>query len=406
MKILNNLDLTQNELRNAKVQNLAVEPASPVTGQVYFDTALGYLRVWNGSVWQRADASAAVTSVGATAPIASSGGSTPTISISLATTSADGAMSSSDKTLLTNATNVNTASTLVYRDSNARFRAADPSAAQDVATKNYVDSVASGLDVKQSVRAATTGNITLSGAQTIDGVTLVAGDRVLVKDQSTASENGIYVVATGAWSRSADADSDAEVTPSLFTFVEDGTTNADTGWTLTNNGAVTLGTTSLVFAQFTGAASIVAGAGITKTGNSLDVGGTADRITVNADSVDIASTYAGQATITTVGTVTTGTWSATAIAVNKGGTGATDAATARTNLGAVGKYAVDIGNNSATDFTITHNLGSRDVSVAVYEAASPYAMVFPDVEHTSTTTATLRFATAPTSNQYRVVVVG
>jgi hypothetical protein len=204
-----------------------------------------------------------------------------------------------------------------------------------LATLEYVDAVKQGLDVKDSVRVATTGNVTLSGTQTIDGVSVVAGNRVLVKAQSTASENGIYVVAAGAWPRADDANADADVTAGLFTFVEEGTVNQDSGWVLTTNGAITLDTTGLAFTQFSGAGSVTAGAGLTKEGNTLDVGGTADRITVNADSVDIASTYAGQNTITTLGTVTTGTWNASAIPVANGGTGATDAETARTNLGVV-----------------------------------------------------------------------
>jgi hypothetical protein len=204
-----------------------------------------------------------------------------------------------------------------------------------LATLEYVDAVKQGLDVKDSVRVATTGNITLSGAQTIDGVEVVAGDRVLVKAQTAGSDNGIYVVAASAWSRANDANVSTEVTAGLFTFVEEGTVNQDSGWVLTTNGAIVLGTTGLVFSQFSGAGSVTAGAGLTKDGNTLDVGGTADRITINSDSVDIASTYVGQSSITTLGTVTTGTWNASTIAVANGGTGATDAGTARTNLGVV-----------------------------------------------------------------------
>ena len=204
---------------------------------------------------------------------------------------------------------------------------ADPVNDQDAATKAYVDAARSGLDVKASVRAATTTNISLDNTTTdIDGVTLADGDRVLVKNQTTAAENGIYVVSTSeAWTRSSDADTSAEVTPGLFTFVEEGTAHADSGWVLTNNGTINVGVTGLAFAQFSGAGQITAGNGLTKTGNTLDVGGTANRITVNADTVDIASTYAGQSSITTLGTVTTGTWSASTIGVSKGGTGLTTA---------------------------------------------------------------------------------
>jgi hypothetical protein len=167
---------------------------------------------------------------------------------------------------------------------------ADPTSAMHAATKQYVDATATGLDVKASVRAATTANITLSGEQTIDGVELVAGNRVLVKNQNTASANGIYVVASGSWTRAADFDADAEVTPGAFTFVEEGTAYADSGWVLTNDGSVVVGTTSLSFTQFSGAGQIDAGNGLTKSGNTLNVV-TADagRIVVNADNIDLAS---------------------------------------------------------------------------------------------------------------------
>lgn len=167
---------------------------------------------------------------------------------------------------------------------------ADPVNAQDAATKAYVDAARSGLDVKDSVRAATTANITLSGTQTIDGVSVVAGDRVLVKNQSTGSENGIYIVAAGAWSRATDADSSTKFTSGMFTFVEQGTTNADSGWVCTTDGTITLGTTSIAFAQFSGAGQVTAGSGLTKSGNTIDIASAdAGRIVVNADSIDLAT---------------------------------------------------------------------------------------------------------------------
>jgi hypothetical protein len=197
----------------------------------------------------------------------------------------------------------------------------DPTAAQDAATKNYVDNAAQGLDAKGSVRVATTGDITLSGLQTIDGVTTVANDRALVKDQSTASNNGIYIASSGAWVRAADADSWGELV-SAYVFVEEGTVNADTGWVCTVNQGGTLGSTNVTWTQFSGAGQITAGAGLTKTGNQIDAVGTANRITVNADSIDISSAYVGQATITTLGTVTSGTWNGTVVNPQWGGTGA------------------------------------------------------------------------------------
>lgn len=167
----------------------------------------------------------------------------------------------------------------------------DPAAPQDAATKAYVDATKQGLDIKDSVRAATTTNITLSGAQTIDGVAVIVGDRVLVKNQTAGQDNGIYIVGTVAWSRSQDANTDAEVTAGMFCFVEEGTTNGDSGWVLTTNNPITLGTTPLSFTQFSGAGQVDAGAGLSKTGNTINVG-TADvgRIVVNADNIDLAVT--------------------------------------------------------------------------------------------------------------------
>lgn len=151
---------------------------------------------------------------------------------------------------------------------------AAPTSPTDGANKAYVDAVASGLDVKQSVRAATTANITLSGTQTIDAVALSVGNRVLVKDQSTASQNGIYLVASGAWTRSPDADgtvinSISNVTSGLFTFIEEGNINASQGFVLSTNDPIVVGTTDLTFTQFSGAGNLTAGTGIEFIGSQI-----------------------------------------------------------------------------------------------------------------------------------------
>ncbi len=168
---------------------------------------------------------------------------------------------------------------------------ADPTNDQDAATKIYVDNAVQGLDVKASVLVATTADITLSGTQTIDGVTLAAGDRVLVKNQTAGADNGIYDVAAGAWARSGDSDNspENEISSGMFVFVEEGTDNANAGFVLTTPEPITLGTTTLTFVQFSGAGQVNAGAGMTKTGNQLDVVGTAGRIVANVDSLDLAT---------------------------------------------------------------------------------------------------------------------
>ena len=176
--------------------------------------------------------------------------------------------------------------------------ATTPSNANDIASKSYVDSTVNGLDVKESVRVATTAAGTLASSfangSTVDGVSLSTGDRILLKDQTDASENGVYTVnASGAPTRAADFDADSEVTAGAFFFVEEGTTNADNGFTLTTNDDITVGTTDLTFTQFSGSGQITAGTGMTKSGNTLNVVG-GDGITANANdiAIDIAANSA------------------------------------------------------------------------------------------------------------------
>ena len=196
------------------------------------------------------------------------------------------------------------------------------------------------LNVKQAVRAATTANITLSGTQTIDGVAVVAGNRVLVKNQTTASQNGIYVVAAGAWARATDFDGSVadEVRAGDFCFVSEGTTNGDTGWVLTTNGTITVGTTSLTFAQFTGANASPAGANFAvQYNNSGTFGG-----------LDLGT--AGQV-LTSNGSGSAPSWQAVS-ATWTGGT----VANAATFNGTTKFY----GTRGTTDLTAPHTIVGRD----------------------------------------------
>lgn len=218
---------------------------------------------------------------------------------------------------------------------------------QDAVTLNQLNSAVQGYSWKQPVRAATTANITLSGAQTIDGVSLVAGDRVLVKNQTTASANGIYVVATGTWARATDMDASSEALLATC-LVSEGSTLGNTGWTMTTDAPITLGTTSLVYTQTSGSTgSYTAGAGITLTGGAIAV-----------DTTVVAR-----------------------------------------------KAAATIGDGTSTTLTVTHNLNTLDVLVVV-RLVSTGEQVLVDNVANGMNTVQITFGTAPSTGQYRVTVHG
>lgn len=244
---------------------------------------------------------------------------------------------------------------------------ASPTTGTDAANKNYVDNAIAGLAWKDKVRAATTAAGTLASSfengDAIDGVTLATGDRILIKNQAAPAENGIYTVnASGAPTRATDADSAAELVNAAV-FVSEGSTNADTAWTMTTNAPITLNTTGLTWAQFTGGSAPTAGAGLTLSGNTYAVGaGTG--IVVNADDVAIDPAVVMR------------------------------------------RFAADVGDNTSTSIDVTHNLNTKDVHVSVYDKTTPFAEVVVDVELKTVNVVTLKFAVAPTSAQYRAVVIG
>lgn len=180
---------------------------------------------------------------------------------------------------------------LVKSDGSVPFTApiagVTPTQGNHLVTKDYADSVSTGLDVKESVRVMAASNITLAGIQPIDGVGVVAGDRVLVTGQAAPAENGIYVVSAGAWVRSTDADTDAEVTSGLFTFVEEGATKGSSGWVLATANPIVVGNTPLQFVQFSEAGQVTAGNGLTISGSTLQVNSANAGIAVNADDIEL-----------------------------------------------------------------------------------------------------------------------
>jgi hypothetical protein len=492
-KFVTNIDLNQNQLIKGTFEVLASDPNTNLfDGRLIFNSTEGTIKVYDDSTSAWRKMLTGIQSAGSQASGLTINEANGVISITpnLASSASAGFMSASDFSKLADAASEATANKLVIRDGSSQAKFGTPTDDAHVATKGYVDAARSGLDVKQSVRAATTAPILLASGlengDTIDGVTLATGDRVLVKDQSTASENGIYVVqASGAAVRATDFDSNAEVTSGAFTFVEEGTANADSGFVLSTNGTINVGVTGLTFAQFSGAGQVVAGDGLTKTGNTLNVVGTADRITANGDSIDIASTYAGQSTIVTLGTITTGTWDATTVAVTAGGTGvesftdngivygngtsaldvtsagtqfqvlqagsggvpafgalnlaqsaavtgalpilnggtnATTESSARTNLASAAaessgrttstpslsrtaKQGCAASITAVSTTTVTHNFGTTDVIVQVYQASTGETVI-ADVTRTNGNTVSVVINGTVTANDFTIVVTG
>lgn len=379
--VLVHQDFNGNELQNAVIQNLASAPSSPKVGQVYFDTTLNKYRVYAGaplSAWVNLDGSdlpdGSVTSakiangtitnddIAAAAGIllsklavdplarANHSGSQPASSISdLATTvkayrldefaapNADVSLSNRKLTLV-----------------------ADPTLDTDAANKRYVDLARAGLRLKDSVRAATDGNITLSGLQTVDTIALQAGDRVLVKNQTTQNQNGIYIAGTGAWTRATDADTFQELNDGAVVWVNQGS-QANTTWAQINT--LTALTDPQAWTQQGAAAAYTGGDGLTIVGNDIRVGaGTG--ISVSADQVSID----------------------TAVVTRKA--------------------VALIGNGSATAIDVVHNFNNQWVNVEVWENTGLFRRARPGVQAKDANTVTVTFNVAPASNAYRVEVMG
>ena len=244
---------------------------------------------------------------------------------------------------------------------------ADPSANTDAANKQYVDNVARGIQWKSPVRVATTANGTLATAfangQSVDGVTLATGDRILLKSQTTSAENGIYTVnGSGAPTRAVDADTGGELAPGTSVSITEGTTNADKVFMIISDAAITIGSTAQTWGQLSGGTTYTGGNGINIAGSVI------------------------------------GAVANTGVVVNGSGIGIDTSVVAR-------KFSASIGNGSSTSIAVTHSLGTKDVTVMV-RANADDAHVLADIVSTDINNVTITFATAPASNAYRVTVHG
>ena len=493
-KFLVGIDLNKNELSNAVIQNLASAPASPVAGQIYFNTSDGEIYYYDGTAWvsvlnesevisglyanrpaagttgrlffatdqqvmyfdtgsawlqvsnfgavtaqttygatsgsgsstdySRADHTHGTPSLTNTTPQALAIGGAGAVGTGTAParedhthampsfgnvtsettfggSSANGSSTSVARADHTHGTPVhdNTAhsainlSALAVPTADVSFATykltnlGSPVSAADAATKQYVDDVAQGLNIHAASYAATTANLnatysngtagvgatlTNAGANaafSVDGVSPSLNARILVKNQTTQAQNGIYVLSTVGdgstpWvlTRATDFDTATEIAGGDFTFVDAGSTLSNTGWVNIDE-VNTVGTDPIVFQQFSGAGTYTASDGVLLTGTNFT------GVVVSSGGLTVGGT--GFALDTTI---------------------------------AVRKYAANVGDGTATTYTVSHNLGTKDVIVSVYDNSSPYAEVICDVQHTSTSAITLLFSVAPTSNQYRVVV--
>lgn len=434
------LDFAKLEARNIRGHQLGAAPASPVTGQLYYNTADNTLYWWDGTAWVSArggvaavpDASPSVKGIVQLAGDLAGTAASPQIAAGVITdaevaaANKDGAnatpgmrtlgmgpgqaMNGGNSLYLISANNASAGP--ITASGQRVTNVADPTAATDGANKQYVDALAQGLDPKQSVKAATTpatGTVSLTGTQTIDGIALIAGDRVLIKNQSgpNGGQNGIYVVAAGAWSRAADMNVWAEV-PGAFCFVEQGTVNADTGWVATADQGGTLDTTNPVFVQFSGAGEYVAGAGLVLSGQTFAVGAGAG-LQANADDIQVANNGITNAMVAD-GVVQLGTLDCSGtLTPTQGGTGQTTVKAGReTGLGAAGYYS-SATHGAGTSISIlqsTHTLRStRGLLVQVQDEATGNVEL-ADVAVNTAGDVTVTFGASVAANSKRVTVIG
>lgn len=361
MKLLNHLDFNKLEARNMVTTVLSSAPSLPALGQSYYDSVSLIDLSWNGTAWTNKATDSLLLNGSNAAFYLSRTNHTGT---QLAATISDLATTVQayrldQFTIPTSDINLNT---------HKIYNVVDPVNPQDAATKNYVDSQmqtsAAGIDAKASVRIASTANLSLTGLTAIDGITPVANDRILAKNQTTASQNGVYLAAAGAWTRALDADQNNEITPGAFWYVEEGTVNGVSQWRVQNTGSIVVGTTAITINQFGASSVYTASNGVVLTSGNF-----------------------------------------TAVVVASGGLTVGGSGLAVDTAIVARKYSASVGNGSLTSIAVTHNLGTKDIIVSVRDNGTD-AFVIVDWVATDTNTCTLTFATAPASNAYRCTILG
>jgi hypothetical protein len=394
-KFLAPIDTSKIPVKGLTPEASGTAPSSPVTGQMWTDTSLTppVDKYWDGTAWIRMNGADIPDSTITNAKVASGAA----IALSKLAT---------DPLARANHTGTQTASTVSDFDTQVRTSRLDqmaapsgsvslnsqkitnlltPSASTDAATKAYVDDARAGIaGVKDPVRVASQANVTLSGpGATVDGVTLSNGDRFLAAGQTTGTQNGIYVYngSGSAATRATDADTTGEILDGTLVAVSEGT-YAGSQYIQTATPSGSPGSWTQTWTVYsTSGTSYTAGAGLTLTGATFDVVAADGSITVNADSITVGN-----------------------VPLAKGGTGATTAAAARTNLVAVTAYAADVGAlTGGAALNITHSLGTKDVQIFVFENSGG-ARVFLDEIVVDTNTISLTSSTSASAATYRVVV--
>lgn len=378
----NNVNFNKNQALNMLLQMISGNHGTPVEGIIWYDSSGKVIKYYDGTD---------TITLGA----AGGGGDADTLdgqdsTYYLARTNHTGTQAASTISDLASVVKAYTLDEFadpaadINLNSHKIVNLTNGSSAGDAVNLGQLQAAVAGLAPKDSVRVATTANVTLAtgleNGDTVDGVTLATGDRVLVKSQTAPEENGIYVVAaSGAPSRSTDADSSDDIRGALVS-VEEGTANGNSLWMMTTDAPITIGTTGLTWTQFLSGIAYTWGGGIGISGSTVSItAGTG--LTQDTDGLSLT----------------------VPVTVANGGTNATTAAGAKTNLGFTTKYTASIGNGSSTTITVTHNLGTTAVVVMVTRSGD---QIFPDIDVTDGNNVDVVYTVAPTSSQDVVTVIG